>query len=473
MEVFGRKQDKEREEWQRPLQSKPEAALAGAGGDAAVRESYVKVIEVASTILRDALLAQPEDCKDVNRLEGALQPMVREIARRAEQAVLEKRAEQVVAEQMGTGRRLERRTRVSFEGLFGAMEVESPYFSRGKTVRGARPVQAELCVMARGRSERLQRALTDFGAEESFENAARRFEEHYGWSVGRTSVLRLVEKVAREAETFVEAKLKVGLEKADGPEPFGCAVAQMLVEMDGCEIRTGKLVPAPELGQSEVRKLDKRKRETQWRDVRMGLARPLTEVEPTYVGKLAKYPEVVRQMRGAAGIRGLSSKTEVVACTDGGNGIREEIETQFSNVRYILDRCHATSHLSDTADAKGLDGVDKERWVAHQMARLDGGDVQLTLDELAAHRGRGRGRAEQLHQYLSRFKDAVHYDALKAAGLPIGSGEIEAAHRIVPQKRLKLPGAWWNEKTINPMLALRVLRANGWWNEFWSQRIAA
>jgi hypothetical protein len=107
------------------------------------------------------------------------------------------------------------------------------------------------------------------------------------------------------------------------------------------------------------------------------------------------------------------------------------------------------------------------------MARLDGGDVQMTLDELAAHRGRGRTRAEQLHEYLTRFKDAVHYDAFKAAGLPLGSGEIEASHRIVPQKRLKLPGAWWNEATVNPMLALRVLRANGWWDEFWRHRAAA
>jgi hypothetical protein len=97
----------------------------------------------------------------------------------------------------------------------------------------------------------------------------------------------------------------------------------------------------------------------------------------------------------------------------------------------------------------------------------------LTLDELKAHRGRGRSRAEQLHEYLTRFKDAVHYDAFKAAGLPIGSGEIEAAHRIVPQKRLKLAGAWWSEGTVNPMLALRVLRANGWRSEFWAKREAA
>lgn len=28
----------------------------------------------------------------------------------------------------------------------------------------------------------VQRALGDFGAEESFKQAAKRFEEHYGWA---------------------------------------------------------------------------------------------------------------------------------------------------------------------------------------------------------------------------------------------------------------------------------------------------
>jgi hypothetical protein len=438
-----------------------------------MRESYAEAIKVASGTLRAAILEHPEDCRDVNVLEGALQPMVREVARRTEEAVLQARGDEVVAEEIAEGREVERRPRVKFEGLCGVMEVESPYLSHGRTHTGARPVQDILGVVARGRSERLQRALTDFGAEESFGNAAKRFEEHYGWEVGRTSILRLVEDVAREAEVFVEGKLEEGRRQAETSTPTQPPTVPILVELDGCEIRTGRLLPAPELGKSEVRQLEKRRRETAWRDVRMGLARPLTELEPTYIGKLGKYPEVVKQLVGAAGLRGLSPESAVVACTDGGNGIREEIETQFCNVQYILDRCHAKSHVCEAADAAGLGDVEKERWVAHQMARLDGGDVQMTLDELAAHRGRGRTRAEQLHEYLTRFKDAVHYDAFKAAGLPLGSGEIEASHRIVPQKRLKLPGAWWNEATVNPMLALRVLRANGWWDEFWRHRAAA
>ena len=38
---------------------------------------------------------------------------------------------------------------------------------------------------------------------------------------------------------------------------------------------------------------------------------------------------------------------------------------------------------------------------------------------------------------------------------------------------MKIPGASWHPDSLNKMLALRVLRANGWWSEFWSQPLAA
>lgn len=57
------------------------------------------------------------------------------------------------------------------------------------------------------RSVAVQRALTDFGAEESFGQAAKRFEEHYGWAINRATVRREVEKTAVKAQKFVEVKL--------------------------------------------------------------------------------------------------------------------------------------------------------------------------------------------------------------------------------------------------------------------------
>ncbi len=85
------------------------------------------------------------------------------------------------------------------------------------------------------------------------------------------------------------------------------------------------------------------------------------------------------------------------------------------------------------------------------------------------YRGQGQKRLANLFEHLQRFVDAVDYDYFRALGLPIGSGEVESAHRYIPQKRLKIPGATWHPDTINPMLALRIIRANNWWEDFWTR----
>jgi len=64
------------------------------------------------------------------------------------------------------------------------------------------------------------------------------------------------------------------------------------------------------------------------------------------------------------------------------------------------------------------------------------------------------------------------YKTAIETGLPIGSGEIESAHRYLIQERLKLPGAWWKAANADSMLALRVLRANDLWDDYWEAKAA-
>ena len=67
------------------------------------------------------------------------------------------------------------------------------------------------------------------------------------------------------------------------------------------------------------------------------------------------------------------------------------------------------------------------------------------------------------------------YQSALARDLPIGSGEIESAHRHVVQQRLKRPGAWGLAANTEHIIALRILRANGQWNTYWAkpQKLAA
>jgi hypothetical protein len=68
---------------------------------------------------------------------------------------------------------------------------------------------------------------------------------------------------------------------------------------------------------------------------------------------------------------------------------------------------------------------------------------------------------------LSNRLAHVDYQGALAQGLPIGSGEIESAHRYAVQQRLKRPGAWWTPDNAEAMRALRITRANGQWSTYW------
>jgi hypothetical protein len=70
-------------------------------------------------------------------------------------------------------------------------------------------------------------------------------------------------------------------------------------------------------------------------------------------------------------------------------------------------------------------------------------------------------------RYISNRTTFLDYQGALAADLPIGSGEIESAHRYVIQSRLKRAGAWWTRDNLENMLALRVRRANRAWDAYW------
>jgi hypothetical protein len=184
---------------------------------------------------------------------------------------------------------------------------------------------------------------------------------------------------------------------------------------------------------------------------------------------MSKYPEVVGQLVSAAFDWGMSKQTQVYAVADGGNGLREALEAQFPNLTFILDRPHLKQHLYEGAEAIGLTGSERHTWVSDNLHKVDSGDVRQVIKILKGYRGQGQERITNLSEYLKRFRDAVDYDEFRAMGKPIGSGEVESAHRYIPQKRLKMPGATWHPDTVNPMLALRIIRANGWWDDFWTR----
>lgn len=430
-------------------------------------ERYRDEIAATSRLFTKAIFEKEHDLeKAALRVDALTRALLREVGRETVAAIYAELSARATQRARDAGLKVHKRLVIAVMTLFGVLTISSTYLRDSKTKRSARPLST-LGLRHGVRTPAVERALTDFGAEESFGHAAKRFEEHYGFEVGRTTVLRVVEGHADKAQQFVHERLAEARKQFDEPLAVRPGVERMIVEMDGCEIRTGTLRLSGTDEKSPVRGLPKRVRDQAWVDVRVALARPVDELDPTYVSRLDKYEGVVDELFGAACERGLSTRTKVFAPSDGGNGLKEALEAQFVDLRFVMDRPHMRTHLFETAEAIGLRHQSRVQWVAHKVVLLDTGQVEAALDELRAHKGRGKKRVGQLLKHFTRFRDAFGHDEIRAAGLPVGSGEVESAHRTIPQKRLKLPGAWWRRDTINKMLGLRILRANGWWGAYW------
>jgi hypothetical protein len=394
----------------------------------------------------------------------------RQIGLETTKLVLTRILDDLAAVHQQAGLTCQHRPMIKYNVVFGCLELPSPYL--WKKGAHAKPLRDEMGITHHGRSEAVTRALSDFGIEESFGQASKRFTEHYHFPLSSSTASRVTKQVAQEAHVYLEQKLAT-VEQDDTEEIEAVSPCErILVELDACKIRTATFEENDSSDErTPVYNNPKKRKVLQWRDVRMGLSRPLEAHSKTYVGKMGSYPEVVDQLFQASVLNGMAEETPVIGVADGGIGLKEALEGRFDNLQFILDKTHLKDHLYETAEELGIGKDERPAWVHTRLKTVSRGDVAQvkqefeTLYEQCPH-----PRLKRVIGYVTRFYDAVDYEHFKAQGYPIGSGEIESSHKSVPQKRLKLPGACWAPESINPMLSLRILRANDWWDEFWEDR---
>jgi hypothetical protein len=150
------------------------------------------------------------------------------------------------------------------------------------------------------------------------------------------------------------------------------------------------------------------------------------------------------------------------------------MERQFgTQCRYHVDFFHVCDYL---AAAKAC-ATNDPGWMARQKEHLKTDQLPALLSALTPFLEPETVSPEEApvrgcYRYLINRPGQFQYYAALQAGLPIGSGEVESAHRYVIQKRLKLSGAWWKAENAQVMLNLRVTRANGRWRQYWDRMAA-
>ncbi len=276
----------------------------------------------------------------------------------------------------------------------------------------------------------MQRAITDFAADQPFAVAQMKLREHYGFEIGESTIQRITLSHARTIYESSQANL-------DYPRETGLS-KQIVAEIDG------GIIPVVE---PDANQKDKRKGKTLlWKEAKISLAHAKGSRTPIYGGAITGGVEAAGQQLFACAVRaGFGTDSHVHAVGDGAPWIVGQIEEQFGNQgSYLIDFYHVCEYLSGAAKVIAPEPVARDAWMETQKDAMKTGRVDDVLQALVPHcepleLSDAEAPVRACHRYLSGRKDQLNYREALAEGLPIGSGEIESAHRYVAQKRLKAP----------------------------------
>jgi len=187
---------------------------------------------------------------------------------------------------------------------------------------------------------------------------------------------------------------------------------------------------------------------------------------------------LAEQVRAQASAVGVAQVSDLIAVTDGGNGLEEALQRHLAeDLTTILDWYHAAEHLCDFAKVwHAHDEEKRSQWQQQAKGILyeQGGEALLThLHALALPPSASAEIGEELRKLIGYFENNRHridYPAYRRKGWDIGSGPTEAGCKIIGE-RLKGSGMRWVEDGAAPVASLRALYVSGGklWDGFWSQ----
>jgi len=311
-----------------------------------------------------------------------------------------------------------------------------------------------------GYSGGVQRAVVDFGAEDSFAMAAERMSRHHPVSLCAHTVRKITLRHAEKIKQQQSADGVLGALPGTGAE-------QLVAEADGTMLPVVEF--SPHSGQKDRRK----NRGTRWVEMRLCAVTEVGRLEPVYGCDGDSVESLGYCWSHCAGQAGWALNSHIHVVSDGAAWIARQSQACFgAQATHLLDLYHVMEYLAQAQKAHPPWLEPKRRWLRTQKRRLLKGQCQKVILELQSNLEPAQLKDEDApirvaHRYLSNHSNQLDYHNAIEQNLPVGSGIIEGGHRHVLQKRLKISGAWWTQKNLNAMAQLRVCRANRQWDQYW------
>jgi hypothetical protein len=346
--------------------------------------------------------------------------------------------------------------------VLGRIRFERPWYVCGACRHGWSPTDATLELEPRARlSVGLQEWVGEVGAETAFRQGRRLLARLTGQQFSKETIRRHSQRQgAALAAAQVAASAQV-LRTREAAEPVDRAPGHLLVEADGVLVRY----------------LDG------WHEVKVGLVAGYVDgelVAPSYVAAreaaeafghrlLAEAArrgalEIVAWKGGRTG-RALGILRRAAILGDGAPWIWTLAGEHFGERIEIVDFYHALEHLWVVARAlHGADSPAGTAWAEarrHELRHQGAAPVRLALRQTAPSTAEAREAVRLARGYFRTNADRMAYPTFRAAGLPIGSGAVEASAKHLVQQRMKRAGMRWSEPGARAMLALLAHRASG------------
>ncbi len=173
-----------------------------------------------------------------------------------------------------------------------------------------------------------------------------------------------------------------------------------------------------------------------WLEAKLSLANVKGCTEMKFGASFQRDPAAAgHQLRTCAIQARLGRRTQVHGIGDDAAWIIHQMEEQFAaQGTYLVDFYHTCGYLAAAAPACA--DTSPEDWLKQQKQRLKQAEVSKVLRALKVHRepasvSDAEAPVRVAYRYLSHRVEHLDYQWALEKGLPIGSGEIESAHRYV------------------------------------------
>jgi hypothetical protein len=183
-----------------------------------------------------------------------------------------------------------------------------------------------------------------------------------------------------------------------------------------------------------------------------------------YTVLLGSAEEFKKYVLSAAVRAGYGSVKNVVIIADGAAWIRNMANELFPDATQILDLFHLKENIYTYAKHKFTQN-EKEYvpWAENFITKIESGKVTEALELLPEQETLPAG-VVNLRTYISNNLEKINYPEYKSKGYFVGSGAIEAANKVIVQRRLKQAGMRWGVSGAQAVLSLRAKVESNLWD---------